>query len=56
MGSGSELWGFVLWCDRGTPVRGGRTAATIARGEALTVVIEVGSVDPLPSGGRVASR
>ena len=56
MGSGTELWGFVLWPGRETAVRSGKTTEAAARHTISTIMIGVRNVDLSSFGGRVAMR
>lgn len=56
VGSGTELWGFVLWPGRETAVRSGKTTEAAARHTTPTIIIEVRNVDLSSFSGRVAIR
>ena len=56
VGSGTELWGFVLWPGREAAVRSGKTTEAAARHTTPTIIIEVRNVDLSSFSGRVAMR
>ena len=56
VGSGTELWGFVLWPGRETAVRSGKTTEAAARHTTPTIIIEVRNVDLSSFSGLVAMR